>query len=85
MNISLYRSEQQKIVAGVLGGIAQRYGWNVTLLRIIFVIITLLTSILPSVLVYLVLWMVLPTQAPPQIDSNGYERPTKTVYPESKD
>ena len=35
----LYRSNQQSMLAGVMGGIAERFGWNANLLRLIFVVI----------------------------------------------
>ena len=36
-NSGLYRSNRQSMIAGVMGGIAERFGWNANLLRIIFV------------------------------------------------
>ena len=54
-NSGLYRSSQQSIVAGVMGGIAERFGWNANLLRLIFVIISLMSAAFPGILVYLVL------------------------------
>ncbi len=56
----LLRSEQQKMIAGVMGGIAERFQWNVTLLRIVFVLLSVMSAAFPGILVYLVLWMVVP-------------------------
>lgn len=56
----LQRSEQHNIIAGVMGGIAERFGWNVTLLRLVFVIISIMSAAFPGILVYLILWMVMP-------------------------
>ncbi len=39
-NVGLYRSKRQNMIAGVMGGIAERFGWNATLLRIIFVLVS---------------------------------------------
>ena len=61
-NSGLYRSNRHKMIAGVMGGIAERLGWNVTLLRIIFVIISCMSAAFPGILVYLVLWMLIPKQ-----------------------
>ncbi|MGE8609264.1 MAG: PspC domain-containing protein, partial [Acinetobacter baumannii] len=38
-NSGLYRSNRQSMFAGVMGGIAERFGWNANLLRIIFVLV----------------------------------------------
>lgn len=62
-NVGLYRSNRHNMIAGVMGGIADRFGWNVTLLRIIFVIASCLSAAFPGILVYLVLWLVMPKKA----------------------
>ena len=36
-NLGLYRSVRSNMIAGVMGGIAERFGWNANLLRIIFI------------------------------------------------
>ncbi len=56
----LTRSLHDRIFAGVLGGIARRYGWNATLLRFIFVVISIVSVAFPGILVYLILWLVIP-------------------------
>ena len=78
-NVGLYRSNRQNMVAGVMGGIAERLGWNANLLRIIFVIVSLMSAAFPGILVYLVLWLVIPKKQF-QIDSaTGYQNPVRTV------
>ena len=59
----LYRSNRHSMIAGVMGGIAERFGWNVTLLRVIFVLISIMSAAFPGILVYLVLWLVIPKTA----------------------
>ncbi|APS42609.1 MAG TPA: PspC domain-containing protein [Weissella thailandensis] len=56
--MNLYRSKNHRIFAGVIGGIAERFGWSVALLRLIWVLLTL--TPVPGLIIYLVLWMVLP-------------------------
>ena len=58
-NKRLTRSTSDKWVAGVLGGVANYFGWDVAILRIVYVILTAAT-IFSGVLVYLVLWACLP-------------------------
>lgn len=52
--------EPQSMIAGVMGGIAERFGWNANLLRIIFVLVSIMSAAFPGILVYLVLWLVIP-------------------------
>ncbi len=54
------RSVNDRVLAGVMGGIARRFGWNSTLLRVIFVIGSIVSVAFPGILVYLILWLVMP-------------------------
>lgn len=47
------------MIAGVCGGIAAWLGWNVTVVRILFVVGSVL-PIIPGFVVYIVLWSVVP-------------------------
>ncbi len=51
------------MIAGVVGGIARRLGWSSTLLRVLFVIVSIASAAFPGILVYLILWLLIPTQA----------------------
>jgi phage shock protein C len=54
----LTRSETNRMIAGVAGGIAQRLGVNSTLVRLVWVLSVFFGGV--GILAYLVLWMVLP-------------------------
>lgn len=56
----LERSRNDRMIAGVLGGFARRFGWNSTLLRIVFVLVSILSAAFPGILVYLIAWLVMP-------------------------
>ena len=56
------RSRHDRMLGGVCGGIAQRLGWNSTLLRVIFVIVSLASAAFPGILVYLILWLLMPEE-----------------------
>jgi phage shock protein C len=49
-----------KAIAGVCAGIAEYFGWDVTLFRIVFVLASILSVAFPGILVYVVLWVVMP-------------------------
>lgn len=59
---SLSRSRDDRLLAGVMGGIARRYGWNSTLLRVLFVIVSIASAAFPGILVYLILWLLMPDE-----------------------
>jgi phage shock protein C len=51
---------RNKMIAGVCAGIAEYFGWEVTLFRVVFVLVSILSIAFPGILVYLVLWIVMP-------------------------
>jgi phage shock protein C len=48
------------MIAGVCGGIAEWLGWSPTLVRILFVLISILSVAFPGIIVYIILWVVMP-------------------------
>ena len=59
----LRRSRRHRIIAGVCGGIAEWRGWNVTLVRLAFVVGSLV-PIVPGFVVYVVLWILVRSESP---------------------
>ncbi|MCM1163287.1 MAG: PspC domain-containing protein [Muribaculaceae bacterium] len=62
----LYRNENNKVFGGVISGLGEYLGWDVTLMRVLAVALTVCTYFWPCVLVYLVAWMVIPPAVTPQ-------------------
>ncbi|WP_182347714.1 PspC domain-containing protein [Tomitella gaofuii] len=58
--VTLARSRDRKMIAGVCGGIAENFGWKASTVRLVFVLSCLLPG--PQVLLYLVLWIVMPQE-----------------------
>lgn len=59
---TLRRSKTDRVFAGVLGGIAERYDLDPGGLRIGFFLLSLLSVAFPGLLVYLVCWLALPAE-----------------------
>ncbi|PSG99751.1 MAG: hypothetical protein BRC28_03040 [Nanohaloarchaea archaeon SW_4_43_9] len=57
----LYRSESDKMLGGVCGGIAEVYDVDPTLVRLLTLFIALTTG--AGVLVYLVAWLIMPLES----------------------
>lgn len=55
----LYRSSRNKIIAGVCGGIGEYSGIDPVIVRLVWVILTLV-SFGFGVLAYLIAWMIIP-------------------------
>ena len=56
----LMRSRQDRMLAGVCGGLANWLGWSPGLVRVLFVLVSLLSAAFPGIVVYLILWLVMP-------------------------
>ncbi len=58
MEKRLYRSRNDRKLAGVCAGIAEYYGWVPTLVRVAWIVLTLLGG--SGILIYLIMWLVMP-------------------------
>ena len=54
------RRSDDRIIAGVCGGIAEFLGWSPFTVRALFVLVSILSAAFPGTIVYLVLWLVMP-------------------------
>jgi len=56
----LYRSNKDKMIAGICGGLGEMSNIDPTLLRLAFVFIGLLSGIIPALVAYIVGWIIIP-------------------------
>ena len=56
----LTRSRTDRMVAGVCGGLAEWLGWDPTVVRAAYVIVSILSAAFPGLLAYVILWVVMP-------------------------
>lgn len=59
----LRRSRRHRMIAGVCGGIAEWLGWDPTLVRVLYVVGSVLSAAFPGILVYVILWIIVPKAA----------------------
>jgi len=81
MTKKLYRSQKDKMIAGVCGGLSEYFEVDVTIVRLLFVLVLILGG--SAILLYLILWLVLPRNPNEPIALNK-ER-VKDVMEEIKD
>jgi phage shock protein C len=61
----LWRSRSDKVLAGVLGGLAEKFGVSSTFLRVLYATLSVVSAGFPGLLVYLILWTITrPMDAP---------------------
>ncbi len=64
----LYRSNDSRILLGVCGGIAERYGWDPTWVRLAFILGVFLGG--PGILLYAIMALVVPRN--PALGAQSY-------------
>lgn len=58
----LRRSRRDRMIAGVVGGLADYFGLDPTVARIIYVLVSIFSAAFPGILVYILLWLLIPQQ-----------------------
>lgn len=49
-----------KVLAGVCGGIAEYLGWDAAKVRLLYILVSVLSAAFPGMLVYVILWFAMP-------------------------
>lgn len=62
-NGPLRRSRHDALLGGVCAGIANWLGWDPTLVRVLYVVLSVMSAAFPGTLVYIILWIVMPTDS----------------------
>ncbi len=57
----LYRSDH-RVIAGVCAGLAEYFGIDIVLFRIIYLVVSIFSAAFPGTLVYIILWIVMPSK-----------------------
>ncbi|MDP7070559.1 MAG: PspC domain-containing protein [Phycisphaerales bacterium] len=56
----LHRTSQNRVIAGVCGGLADWLGWDPTLLRVVYLVVSIVSAAFPGLLTYIILWVLMP-------------------------
>jgi phage shock protein PspC (stress-responsive transcriptional regulator) len=58
----LRRSRKHRLIGGVCGGLAEWLGWDVTLVRVLYIIVSIFSVGFPGILAYIILWILMPEE-----------------------
>lgn len=75
---TLYRSQADRKLGGVCGGIGETYDVDVTVVRLLAIFAVLLTGVVPLTITYLVAWVIVPVKP-------GQQRPTSRLHRSQRD
>lgn len=56
----LRRSRTNRQIAGIMGGLAEYFQVDPTLVRVLYVVGSIVSAAFPGILVYLILWVLIP-------------------------
>ncbi len=59
----LYRSEQNKVISGICGGLGEYFSVDAVILRLVYLLITIFTGVIPGILVYLLAVLIVPKKS----------------------
>lgn len=72
----LYRSRDDRIVAGVAGGLAEYFGIDPTIVRMLW-LLALLPGGVPGLVPYLICWLIIPLKPPSTPEAGAPEAPSR--------
>ena len=61
----LTRSRRHKLIAGVCGGLAEYFEMDPTVVRVAYVLISIVSAAFPGILAYIILMFVMPSPEAP--------------------
>jgi phage shock protein PspC (stress-responsive transcriptional regulator) len=51
-----------RIIAGVCAGIAEWLGWDIALVRLLYLILSIFSAGFPGIIAYIILWIIMPEE-----------------------
>lgn len=67
----IYRSKSQRMISGVCGGIAHYFNIDPTIVRLVWVLVSIFSTAIPGLIIYLICVIVIPDESD-SIDTTGY-------------
>ncbi len=60
MDRRLYKSRNDRMIAGVCGGLAEYINADPTVVRIVFALVSVLSAAFPGIIIYIILSIIMP-------------------------
>jgi phage shock protein C len=68
MEKHLYRSQTNRVILGVCGGLAEYFNVDAVIMRVVAVLVIIATSILPGLLAYFILGLIVPLKGTSSVE-----------------
>jgi phage shock protein C len=79
----LYRSQSDRKIAGICGGLGELYEVDPNLLRLIAVLVFLVSGFFPVLVTYIIAWIIIPDGKPDSMTSQPADTPKATAADKS--
>jgi phage shock protein PspC (stress-responsive transcriptional regulator) len=60
MDKSRLTRSNNRVIAGVCAGLAEWLGWDIALVRLLYLILSIFSAGFPGILAYIILWIIMP-------------------------
>ena len=62
MNKSKLTRSNNRVIAGVCAGLAEWIGWDIALVRLLYLMVSIFSAGFPGIIAYAILWIVMPEE-----------------------
>ncbi len=62
MNKSKLTRSNNRVIAGVCAGLAEWIGWDIALVRLLYLMVSIFSAGFPGIIAYIILWIVMPEE-----------------------
>ncbi len=69
----LYKSRDNRVIAGVIGGLGEYFDIDPVLFRVTYIALTVFTAVVPGIIAYILMAIVVPSQ-PATIHEKSHEK-----------
>lgn len=61
-NKKLYKSRDNRVIAGVMGGLGEYFDVDPVLIRVFYIVLAIFTAFIPGIIAYILMALVIPSQ-----------------------
>jgi len=62
VNKSKLIRSNNRVIAGVCAGLAEWIGWDIALVRLLYLLVSIFSAGFPGIIAYIILWIVMPEE-----------------------
>jgi phage shock protein C len=62
VNKSKLTRSNNRVIAGVCAGLAEWIGWDIALVRLLYLMVSIFSAGFPGIIAYIILWIVMPEE-----------------------